>query len=103
MPKLKKVLVTVVTSVRRNKNVACRKSALFLCSINFYAVSTNSSYTFRDILLTRFHSDFFHFSKGHNTKMGDNSDMKKFTGQLFFHEESMYKFQNPSKLFEISC
>ena len=31
--KLKKVLVTDVTSLRRNKNAAFRKSALFLCSI----------------------------------------------------------------------
>ena len=31
MAKLKKVLVTVVTSLRRNKNAAFRKSALFLC------------------------------------------------------------------------
>ena len=27
------------------------------------------------------------FSKGHNSEKGHNSDMKKNTGQLFFHEE----------------
>ena len=33
MAKLKKVLITVVTSLRRNKNAAFRKSGLFLRSI----------------------------------------------------------------------
>ena len=28
------------------------------------------------------------FSKGHNSKRGHDSDMKKITGQLFLHEES---------------
>ena len=104
-----------------------------------------SSNTFRDILLTRFNSDFFKmpkfskghysgkirwillnfnqviyssspiswpsfkplaqilfeiscwqdftliFSKGHNSRKGDNSDKKKYTGQLFFHEESIFE------------
>ena len=36
------------------------------------------------------------FSKKHNSKRGHNSDMKKITGQLFSHEESEMKFQNPS-------
>ena len=27
------------------------------------------------------------FSKGHNSEKGDNSDLKKNMGQLFFHEE----------------
>ena len=36
----------------------------------------------------RFRSDFF---KGHNSRKGDNSDKKKNTGQLFFHEESIYE------------
>ena len=27
------------------------------------------------------------FSKGHNSEKGNNSDMKKNMGQLFFHEE----------------
>ena len=31
------------------------------------------------------------FSKGHNSRKGDNSDKKKNTGQLFFHEESIYE------------
>ena len=31
------------------------------------------------------------FSKGHNSKRGHDSGMKKFTGQLFFHEESVYE------------
>ena len=30
------------------------------------------------------------FSNGHNPEKGHNSDMKKNTGQLFFHEESVY-------------
>ena len=30
------------------------------------------------------------FSKGHNSEKGHNSDMKKNTGQLFFHKESVY-------------
>ena len=43
-------------------------------------------------------SDFVQiFSKGHNSRKGDNSDKKKNMCQLFFHEESIYmKFQNPS-------
>ena len=35
------------------------------------------------------------FSKGHNSEKGHNSDMKKNTGQLFFHEESVYEISNP--------
>ena len=31
------------------------------------------------------------FSKGHNSEKGHNLDMKKYTGQLFFHEESVYE------------
>ena len=31
------------------------------------------------------------FSKGHNSKKGHNSEMKKNMGQLFFHEESVYE------------
>ena len=29
------------------------------------------------------------YYKGNNSKMGDNSDKKKNTGHLFFHEESI--------------
>ena len=29
------------------------------------------------------------YYKGNNSKMGDNSDKKKNTGNLFFHEESI--------------
>ena len=32
----------------------------------------------------------FYF-KGNNFKMGDNSDKKKNTGHLFFHEESIFE------------
>ena len=36
------------------------------------------------------------FSKGHNSRKGDNSDKKKnTTGQLFFHEESIYEISKP--------
>ena len=42
-----------------------------------------SSNTFRDILLTRFHSYFFKGAR------------KKNTGQLFFHEESIYEISKP--------
>ena len=35
------------------------------------------------------------FSKGHNSEKGHNSDMKKNTGQLFFHEEYTYEISNP--------
>ena len=31
------------------------------------------------------------FSKGRNSRKGDNSDKKINTGQLFFHEESIYE------------
>ena len=31
------------------------------------------------------------FSKEHNSEKGHNLDMKKYTGQLFFHEESVYE------------
>ena len=31
------------------------------------------------------------FSKGHNSEKGHNLDMKKYTGQLFFQEESVYE------------
>ena len=36
------------------------------------------------------------FSKGHNSEKGHNSDMKKNTGQLLFHENTYMKFQIPS-------
>ena len=35
------------------------------------------------------------FSMGHNSRKGDNSDKKKNMGQLFFHEESIYKISKP--------
>ena len=35
------------------------------------------------------------FSKGHNPEKGHNLDMKKNMGQLFFHEESVYKISKP--------
>ena len=35
------------------------------------------------------------FSKGHNSEKGHNLDMKKNMGQLFFHEESVYKISKP--------
>ena len=35
------------------------------------------------------------FSKGDNSRKGDNSDKKKNTGQLFFHEESIYEISKP--------
>ena len=31
------------------------------------------------------------YYKGKNSKMGDNSDKKKNTGHLLFHEESIYE------------
>ena len=35
------------------------------------------------------------FSKGHNSEKGHNSDMKKITGQLFFHEEYTHEISKP--------
>ena len=35
------------------------------------------------------------FSKGHNSKKGHNSVMKKNMGQPFFHEEYIYEISNP--------
>ena len=35
------------------------------------------------------------FSKGNNSEKGHNSDKKKNTGQLFFHEEYTYEISNP--------
>ena len=35
------------------------------------------------------------FSKGHNTKRGHDSGMKKITGQLFSHEESVNEISKP--------
>ena len=35
------------------------------------------------------------FSKGHNSEKGHNLDMEKNTGQLFFHEESVYEISKP--------
>ena len=35
------------------------------------------------------------FSKGHNSEKGHNSDMKKNTGQLFFHEEFTHEISKP--------
>ena len=35
------------------------------------------------------------FSKGHNSEKGRNSDMKKNTGQLFYHEECVYEILKP--------
>ena len=35
------------------------------------------------------------FSKGHNSEKGHNSDMKKNTGQLFFHEEYTHEISKP--------
>ena len=52
-----------------------------------------SSNTFRDILLTRFHSDF---SKVHNSRKGDNSSKKKLCISYFSMRNPYMKFQNPS-------
>ena len=35
------------------------------------------------------------FSKGHNSKRGHDSGMKKITGQLFSHEESVNEISKP--------
>ena len=35
------------------------------------------------------------FSKGNNSEKGHNSDKKKNTGQLFFHEKYTYEISNP--------
>ena len=35
------------------------------------------------------------FSKGHNSEKGHNSDIKKNTGKLFFHEECAYEISKP--------
>ena len=35
------------------------------------------------------------FSKGHNTKRGHDSGMKKITSQLFSHEESVNEISKP--------
>ena len=35
------------------------------------------------------------FSKGNNSEKGHNSDKKKNTGQLFFHEEYTHEISNP--------
>ena len=35
------------------------------------------------------------YSKGHNSEKGHNLDMKKNTGQLFFHEECAYQISKP--------
>ena len=35
------------------------------------------------------------FSKGHNSEKGHNSDLKKNTGQLFFHAECAYEISKP--------
>ena len=35
------------------------------------------------------------FSKGHNSEKGHNLGMKKNTGQLFFHKESVYEIIKP--------
>ena len=45
------------------------------------------------------------FSKGHNSRKGDNWDKKKNTGQLFFHEESIYEISNPSmhSSYDMAC
>ena len=49
--------------------------------------------TFRDILLTRFNSDF---CKGHNSKKTNKyAGQEKNTGQLFFHGEPIYKISKP--------
>ena len=58
----------------------------------FQASSSNS---FRYILLTRFHSDFF--LKGHNARYGHNSDKKKKYGLVIFHEESRYEIYKNKK------
>ena len=52
-----------------------------------------SSNTFRDILLTRFHSDFF--QRGITPERDITRTRKKNAGQLFFHEESMYEISKP--------
>ena len=40
--------------------------------------------------------EFIHiFSKGHNSRKGQNPDKKKNKCQLFFHEESIYEISKP--------
>ena len=47
----------------------------------------------QDMTCIRFHSDF---SKGHNSRKGDNSDKKKKNVcQLFFHEEPIFEISKP--------
>ena len=43
-----------------------------------------------EISCTQDFQDFF-FSKGDNSERGHNSEKKKNTGHLFFHEESIYE------------
>ena len=57
--------------------------------MKFQNPSMHGSY---DMACIIFHSDFF--SKGHNSRKGDNSD-KKNVCQLFFHEESVYEISKP--------
>ena len=35
------------------------------------------------------------FSRGHNSRKGDNSEKKKKRCQLFFHEEFIYEISKP--------
>ena len=57
--------------------------------MKFQNPSMHGSY---DITCIRLHSDF---SKGHNSRKGENSNEKPNVCQLFFHEESIYEISNP--------
>ena len=64
------------------------------------AVSSDIRYTrAQTMVYLRYPADkifFQNFSKGHNSKRGDNSEKKKNMGQLFFIRNPHMKFQDSS-------
>ena len=66
---------------------------LLIISYQLTKFQASSLNPFLDILLTRF---FSILSKGHNFKMGDNSEKKKNICLLFFMRNPYMKFQDSS-------
>ena len=66
---------------------------LFFHEESVYEISKTLACTVRKI----WHASGFIqiFSKGHNSRKGDNSDKKQNVCQLFFHEESIDEISKP--------
>ena len=67
---------------------------LFFHQESIYEIS--EAYHIRFVRYGMYHISFGFYSKGHNCRKGDNSDMKKKMCKYFSMRNPYMKFQNPS-------